>query len=185
MAMNQKKTNCQGYSFLAESFQCFVLRPEASVPSQNSDFDAAWDMTLIARDENRDEDVMNSVNKFRTGISVKPPQGYHFEIIAKPVLSSLGYMLANGTVLLERDDESEIIVPLIKFANTEDIELPCSFLQLVLRKTVHAHIVVKNIGSPSDIAQGYGKKMYSGGSSSQKKKSHKKSSDKKGKTPFF
>jgi hypothetical protein len=140
--LQKSKIVTEGLEYINDSITFSLLRPEASVPIKNNPSSVCWDLSIVARDENREEDSTNKVNVFRTGIGLVPPKGYHFEIVSKPILAEQGYMLP-GTVVIDPDDNDEITVPLVKFSNSEDLELPCSFLQLVLRETNYCTFVQK------------------------------------------
>lgn len=138
----KRKIVVEDLEYIDGSIIFSLLRPEASIPLKSSTSNVCWDLTIVARDDNREEDTTNKVNTFRTGIGLVPPKGYHFEIVAKTILADQGYILPS-TIIINPDDNEEIVVPLIKFGNTEDLELPCSYLQLVLRETNYCNFVQK------------------------------------------
>lgn len=155
---------------LADSMVCSKLRSDGVIPTKTEYTDICWDLTLIARDQHREEDSMGVVNKFLTGVSVVAPKGHHFELVPKKELADMGYFIP-GTVVLPRTYE-EIQVPLVKFSQgAEDLELPCKAVSIVLRETVYANIV-----------------ETSGGEKSKKKKNSKMSQTKLKKeksSPFY
>lgn len=131
----QKLTDANGYKSLNSISMVRKLHPNAEAPFKEKPYDAGWELTIIGRDENRVEDVYNDVNVFTTGLSVIAPKGYHFEIMEHPQLFKAGYSLQGGVRVVNPEDESEILVPLMKFKESEDLELPFRAALLVLRET--------------------------------------------------
>ena len=112
----------------------------AELPFKEHDDDIGWDLTLIGRQDNNTEDTTNEVNMYRTGLTVHPPKGYHVEIVARSSLHKSGYMLANSVGIIDPGYTGEIFVPLYKFREGEDLQLPTRAVQMILRKSNNAHI---------------------------------------------
>jgi len=116
------------------------LGPSAEYPSKSEPTDIGYDITLTGRKDSRAEDTTGEVNYFTTEIAVKPPRGYYFELMAKPSLHKHGYTLATGSTVVNPNDTGALLVPLYKYSETEDLELPFCAVQLVLKPAVYAHI---------------------------------------------
>lgn len=126
---------------LSDGMICSKLRSDGVIPTKTEESDICWDLTLIARDQHREEDSMGGINKFLTGVSVLAPKGYHFELVPKKELLDMGYYIPGIVVLPPRTGE-EIQVPLVKLSQgAEDLELPCKVVSIILRETVYANIV--------------------------------------------
>lgn len=143
--------------------QIFVqkISPQAELPYKERENDVGFDLTLISRTENRAEDEVNEVNYFNTGIVVTPPEGYYFEMMARSSLHKHGYFLATGTSIIDPEYIGEIIVPLYKFKECNDIELPFRAVQLVLKQQNFARIrTTETIQPTSRGSGGFGSTGY-------------------------
>ena len=138
--MTTRPIQSPGIKYIENKVKVQKLHPKAEFPSKEKQEDIGWDITLIARTENRAEDDSGAVNNFSTGITVSPPEGYYFEMVAQKDLHKHGYMLATGTSIITPDTKGEIVVPLYKYADVEDIDLPLVAVKLILRQTVYAHL---------------------------------------------
>jgi len=105
--------------------------PNAEQPFKQRSSDVSLELTLVNRVDNRTEDNVGEVNLFDTGISAIIPLGTYLEIVAGPQLYKAGYMLAHGTHIIQPEDSNNIVVPLFKFKDGPDIELPFRAAQLV------------------------------------------------------
>lgn len=116
------------------------LRPEAELPFKESDSDIGWDVTLIGRTDNRQEDEVNKINFFTTGIAVMPPKGYFIELIPKRDLQKHGYIMGNGTTIIDPSMGGELKIGLYKFEEGKDLDLPFRAVLMVLRKAEYGRI---------------------------------------------
>lgn len=135
--MSYPKISNNGRYHLCESAYFRKLRPDAQEPFKADDniIEPSWTVTLIGREDNRAEDILNDVNVFTTGITLLPPIGHHFELVPDKSLFSMGYFFP-GPLVLSPNDENEVEIPLIKFKEGDDLSLPFTGCQLVLRETV-------------------------------------------------
>ncbi|MDB4769350.1 hypothetical protein OAG24_00145 [bacterium] len=126
----------------AKYIQAHKISGDAVIPrkAEGHENDVGFDITLIGRTENRAEDELGKVNKFHTGLELKPPKGFYLELIAKSSLHDQGYMLATGTTIIEPSNTGEIIVPLYKYSDESDLDLPFDAVQLILRQHIEAHV---------------------------------------------
>jgi len=133
--MLKKNISADGYAILNNTLNVVKLHPDAEEPFKENPRDVGWELTIIGREENRVEDVFTDVNVFTTGVQVTAPKNYHLEIVEHPQLFKAGYALAGGPRIINPSDTSEILVPLYKFKEVEDLELPFRAAVLVLRQT--------------------------------------------------
>lgn len=143
--MDPKKTllkvQTNGIYYVPAPIHVLKLQPTAEDPSKEKASDVGWTITLIGRQDNRVEDIVNEVNTFTTGLIINPPDRYHIELIADENLYKSGYMLVTGLTVLNPSSNSELIIPLFKFKEAEDIELPFRGVQIILRETEYAHLM--------------------------------------------
>lgn len=117
-----------------------LLDGQADRPAKKHPTHPALELVLIERTENRYEDIALDINEFRTGLHINPPKGYHYEVVADPKLYRHGYFLVNSPIVLDPDMIGEIIVPLYKFKESDDLSLPFTACQLILRKNIRHHV---------------------------------------------
>jgi hypothetical protein len=113
------------------------LHPQAEVPTQENG-DLGWVVTLVGRTENRAEDDFGDMNGFCTGLQLCPPDGYYLEVLALPALYKHGYNLASGPIIIGPNNKDELVVPLMKFRETNDLELPIQAVQILVKAAVPA-----------------------------------------------
>jgi len=144
-------------NFLKDHIKVKKLNPTAELPVKVRQSDIGYDLTLISRSDNRAEDNVHEVNMFSTGLAVTPPPGYYFELMVRSSLHRNGYMLATGTSIIDPEYTGELLVPLYKFKQSPDLDLPFRAVQLVLKKAEYAHIAsVPSLGETSRGNGGFG-----------------------------
>ncbi len=110
--------------------------PSAVFPKKERGTNVCFEITLIGRTENRAEDIFGDVNLFTTGIQISPPEDYYIEITADKLLYRSGYMLASP-IIINPGEKGELIIPLYKFKENDDIELPFVAVQLVVKPALY------------------------------------------------
>ena len=109
---------------------CMKTREDAVIPYKTNTIDSGFDVTLIDVSKK-----IGNVTLFNTGIKIKPPYGYYFDLVPRSSIIKTGYMLANSVGIIDFEYRGEILVPLIKVdPEAKDIELPARIAQLILRK---------------------------------------------------
>lgn len=98
--------------------------PNAEEPFKEKQSEVSLSLTVIGRTENRTEDVVGEVSLFETGLQCIVPAGTYLEILAAPNLYKAGYMLAHGTHIIQPEDRGNILVPLYKYKDGPDLDLP-------------------------------------------------------------
>lgn len=116
-----------------------TLQSNAELPYKLQPSDVAYTVTLISRADNRSEDDTGDVNLFHTGVVITPPSDHYAEIIASPSLWRHGYNMP-APIIVNPGNKSELIIPLFKFKDSEDIELPFQAVQMIVRKIEPFHL---------------------------------------------
>lgn len=132
------------------------LQSGAEIPYklEGRDSDVGYKLTIISRCDGREEDNTNDINTFRTGLAFNFPPNYHGEVVVDGDIVNQGYMIAQCPLIINRRDDGELIIPLLKFKECDDLQLPITVGTLVLRKTVHMYQrVMKEI--PNMAQQSY------------------------------
>lgn len=141
MSTPETKKTFDGTSWvLDETMKVTKIHAEAQDLSKENPTDVGYPLTLIGRSENRIEDIVGEIGYFNTGLRITPPAGYHIEIVARNGLHKTGYEIPSGLLVFNPSFNSEIIVPLRKFKEAEDLELPYQAVEILLRPSVHAYI---------------------------------------------
>ncbi len=117
-----------------------VLNQSGIIPQKASDDSPGYDMHLVGRKDGRHEDSNYAVNEFTTGIAIQPPSGYYIEIIGMNSLFMQGYNIVGGVYTVDPSHSSELVIPLMKFREVADIQLPCKCLQMILREIIPSHV---------------------------------------------
>lgn len=121
-------------------------------PSKSRASDSGYDITLTSVIKQ-----VGDVTFYGTGITVKPPTGFYFDLVPRSSLSKQGYMLANNTGIIDSTYRGEIIVALRKFDGFKDLELPAKVVQIIPRKRYHFDIVAaSDLDKTSRDSGGFG-----------------------------
>lgn len=103
-------------------------------PSKKNASDEGYDLWLIEKDKIISEKTV----RYDTFIQVKPPPGYHIEILPRSSLSNTGYMLANSVGLIDESYCGTLKIALTKVdEKADELTLPFKAVQMVLRKSIH------------------------------------------------
>jgi hypothetical protein len=141
--------------YLKDKIKVKLLHPKASYPKMEDD-DVRYSVSLQTRTDNRAEDDSHAVNLFGTGLTIMPPPKHYFQMVASPTLYKHGYSLAPGCHIIPSNTTGELVVPLFKFNEDEDIELPFDAVQLILCPVIYAHVAkVTERQMPQVFSQDY------------------------------
>lgn len=111
-------------------FHVHKTRPDAIIPFRAHATDTGFDLVLLETAK-----TVGDVTFYATGISVRPPDGFYFDLVARSSLSKTGYMVANGIGIIDRDYTGEILVALRKVdKDAANLELPAKVAQLIPRR---------------------------------------------------
>lgn len=120
------------------AFDFVLTRPDAVPPAKALPSDAGFDLVAVAVvpfPTSNFGDVTGLVTLFDTGVAVRPPPGFYFDMVARSSLSKSGYMLANGVGVIDPAYRGSVKVPLIRVdPNAPPLVLPARIVQLVPRR---------------------------------------------------
>jgi dUTP pyrophosphatase len=85
---------------------------------------------------------------YDTGIIVRPPSGYYFDVVARSSLFKKGYMLGNAVGIVDPDYQGTIKLFLYKLGHAVPLELGERVCQMVIRQ---AHCFYPREVSPDVI----------------------------------
>ena len=106
------------------------LLPNAQDLEKAAPNELEWSLTLVKRTDNRTEDNAFEANEFQTGLEIYPPNGTVLLVLPDKHLYRQGYSLL-GPMYIKPSDRGEVIVPLLKFRESEDLELPFTALRVI------------------------------------------------------
>lgn len=107
------------------------VTPNAEDPYLHDNSEVGINIVLIARSDERIDDTVNDICTFDTGLLLQPVGGSYGMLIATTDLLLKGYTIPSP-ILIETGSDEPIKVPLYKFREGEDLELPCTGVKLVM-----------------------------------------------------
>jgi dUTP pyrophosphatase len=123
-------------------------RLDAITPFKKLKEDSGYDLTLLEKIK-----TIGNVEMYETGIIIKPPSGYYFDMVPRSSIIKSGYILANSVGVIDSLYRGSIKVPLIKIdKNKPNLELPIRLVQLIPRKIEHFEI--KEVKELDDTERG-------------------------------
>jgi deoxyuridine 5'-triphosphate nucleotidohydrolase len=115
-----------------EILRCGIrrVRDDAVLPSKPNLSDVGYDLTILERVQ-----IFNKRTAlYDTGLVISPPVGYYAEIVPRSSISKSGYMLANGTGIIDPSYRGHLMIALTKVVgDAPDIILPWKCCQLIFR----------------------------------------------------
>ena len=113
------------------NIQIVKVSENAVVPTKAHPSDVGYDLTCISECKK----INSCTTLYETGIQVRPPNGYYFEIHPRSSIIKLGYILANNTGIIDPHYRGTLKVALSKIdCLSPDLETPFCCCQLILRK---------------------------------------------------
>jgi dUTP pyrophosphatase len=114
--------------------------PEIYLPTQANDTDVGYDI----RSCSTYNIALNTFVTIRTGLIVKPPEGFHFEMALRSSMPvKYGLMIPNGMGIIDPKycgPNDELMLPIYKFGvGSEDVYIP-SKVEKVSSNLVHSLI---------------------------------------------
>ena len=103
--------------------QVLIHDDRARVPQKAGPQEVGYDLVCIQKVKEMDGCTM-----YDTGISIKPPEGYYAEIVARSSIVKHNTMLANGVGIIDPTYRGTL-----KICLTNPIMLPASVCQLILK----------------------------------------------------
>ena len=140
MYMNYEEADHLEFTFVKND-------PSAFGPEKSRFTDTGFDLYAIKKHKQ-----INNVIYYDTGISVRPPKGFYFDIVGRSSISKTGWMLANNVGIIDAGYTGNIIIALVNvFPDAEEIELPKKIVQLIPRKL---HMMeCREVGSLSETSR--------------------------------
>ena len=83
-------------------------------------------------------DEANNTYYLSTGLKIRPPYGYYFEMYPRSSLSKSGFMLANSVGVIDQNYRGEIIIALKKVVQDSELpEFPWKCVQIIPKQFIH------------------------------------------------
>ena len=111
----------------------FLLKDERAVlPTKAHATDSGYDLTAISVHSRPHESVV----MLDTGVAVRPPDGYYFDLVARSSLMKKGYFISNCVGVIDSSFRGSIKVPLTMLSGEPEAfpKLPLRGFQLILRQ---------------------------------------------------
>lgn len=123
--------------YFTNSFYFMKTDKDAIPPDKKRGSDSGYDLTFIRKVREN-----NGISYFDTGIAVKPPSGYYFDLVPRSSLCKLGWTIANNVGIIDSGYRGSIIVALIPLIDSPvKIELPLKAVQLIPRRIYNLEII--------------------------------------------
>lgn len=135
------------------TFKFVRTRQDAVPPRKAHATDSGYDLWLLEKVKEE-----NGMQLYDTGIAVKPPHGFYFELVGRSSISKSGYILANSVGIIDASYRGTLKVALVK-VNPEapELELPCRLVQLIPRQFLHLEAVeVEELDTTTRGVGGFG-----------------------------
>lgn len=139
--------------------ETFVKLDEGAIlPTRAHPTDTGYDLHII-RAETVENNTVNDTTtvKFDTGVHIRPPKGYYFDVVPRSSFSKLGLTFANSVGVI--DDTYTGSIKLVVTGKqylileyTQQCKLPVKWFQLILRKREDCLMTV--VGSLEDTERG-------------------------------
>jgi len=120
-------------------FQVTKILPSAESITKKNDVtnEVTWDLTIVDRVDNRTEDDVSDINWFNSGLAFRVPSGYHIQVVGNSDLYQMGYFMPHP-IIIGPNDTDQLLIPLFKFKEGDDLQLPFRCAHISLIKTIHA-----------------------------------------------
>lgn len=109
----------------------YTLNDENAVPPSKSRYsDTGYDLTII-----KEKKKIGKTTIYDTGVSIKPPFGYYYDVVPRSSISKLGYIQTNSVGIIDSGYRGNIMIALTKIDDSQpDLELPMRIGQVIPRK---------------------------------------------------
>lgn len=125
----------------------------AVFPAKRHPDNPYYGLSIVQREDERPEDTAYRTENFMTNLAFDVPEGHYLEITANKNLHIQGYLLAQGSIIVGPSDNTELIIPLYKYAELPDLDLPSDVLQFTLQKTVPSNCALMKGGASSSSSR--------------------------------
>jgi deoxyuridine 5'-triphosphate nucleotidohydrolase len=157
VAGSDEQLEVMSFPATGDPLECLVtrLRPDAVLPGRQAghEDDTGLDHTLTHLEKR-----IGQVLMYGTGISVRPPDGYYFDVAPRSSLSKTGHIVVNSFGVIDRTYMGEIKACFFKYDPlAPDLELPGRYLQMILRPLLLGGVrEVKELPGTNRGAGGFG-----------------------------
>ncbi len=118
------------------SIGCNLALPNAIIPKRSIE-DVGYDLTIVKVDKVLSKNTI----RYDTGVSLRLPLGFYAQVHLRSSMSKHGYILSNGTGIIDPGYTGSILICLTKIdSELPDIELPCRCAQFVITPYVNTSI---------------------------------------------
>ena len=127
---------------------------DAVIPSKAGENEIGFDLTVIKKIK----DINSTTSMYDTNISVRPPNGYYFEIVPRSSLSKTGYILTNSIGIIDPTYRGTLKVVITKICpEAHEFELPNKRFQLIPRKyDLNNKLIIKEVDILDETERGDG-----------------------------
>lgn len=126
---------------------------DAILPTLAGPNEIGFDLTIIEKVK----DINNTTAMYDSYISVKPPEGFYFEIVPRSSISKTGYILTNSIGIIDPTYRGTIKVVITKVSNdAPDFELPNKRFQLIPRLHLSKDMVISEVDDLDKTERGEG-----------------------------
>lgn len=123
------------------------------IPSLAGPNEIGFDLTIIEKIK----DINSNTAMYDTYISVKPSDGFYFEIVPRSSLSKTGYILTNSIGIIDPTYRGTLKIVLTKInEQAPDIILPNKKFQLIPRFHISKEMIVKEVDELDMTERGEG-----------------------------
>jgi len=111
--------------------------PNAFAPEKSRYTDSGYDIRIIKLMKQ-----VGNVYYYDTGITVKAPDGFYFDLVGRSSISKTGWMMANNIGIIDSSYRGNVIIALVKVdPSVSELILPSKIAQLIPRKLYLMDIV--------------------------------------------
>jgi len=125
-----------------------TLSPHVKAPYKEYPTEVGWKIQLNERTDGRLDDAFGEISMFDTKLILQAPPNYYLEVRGEDELYRLGYYIPGGSLIIQPLDHNEIVIPLIKFMETPDLELPMDVLRVIPHK--HQNFTLTKVRDMND-----------------------------------
>lgn len=113
------------------TFTYTLNEPGAVPPTKNRFSDTGFDLTVITAKKK----VNELTTIYDTGVSVRPAEGFYYDVVPRSSISKMGYIQSNSVGIIDSGYRGNIMIALTKTdPNIPDLQLPIRIGQLIPRK---------------------------------------------------
>ena len=126
---------------------------DAVLPTLAGPNEIGFDLTIIEKVK----DINNTTAMYDSYISVKPPEGFYFEIVPRSSISKTGYILTNSIGIIDPTYRGTIKVVITKVSDdAPDFELPNKRFQLIPRLHLSKDMHISEVSDLDQTERGEG-----------------------------